>query len=241
MLEEKYIELIQADVDGELPEQQRAELGRYLLANPEARALRDELRRTCAALENVRPVEPPADLRTSILREIGLAAAPRRSAGRTGLSGLWASGPVLRYAAAFAGGLLISAIAFQFGSTHRPGLDVTQIAGTMASQDPAASSAPVDAVSIDRAQVRGSVRLFQSRTMRFVEFDLTAREPLEVVVVHDGQEARFRGGGSAGTGGSGRYGLVLDGAGEAGSPIELKFIASGAVIHEDRLEAPALE
>lgn len=241
MLEEKHIELIQADVDGELPEQSRAELSRVLLANAEARALRDELRRTCAALDSVGIVEPPADLRGSILSGIKWPVAPSGSSGRTGLFGFRPQAPVLRYAAAFAGGLIVSAIAFQFGATHRAALDVTQVAGTMASQDPVANSAPVDAVSVDLAQVSGSVRLFQSATMRVLEFDLAADGPLEVVVAHDGQEARFSGGGPVGAAGSGRYALVLDGPGQAGSPIRLRFIASGTLIHEDVLESPASE
>jgi hypothetical protein len=241
MLEEKYIELIQADVDGELPERSRAELSRYLLASAEARALRDELRRTCAVLDSVEPVEPPADLRGAILSGIKLPGAPARSAGRARAFGFSPQAPVLRYAAVFAGGLIVSAVAFQFGSTDRAALDVTQVAGTMASQDPVANSAPVDAVSIDLEQVSGSVRLFQSATMRVLEFDLTADGPLEVVVSHDGQEARFSGDGPAGAAGSGRYALVLNGPGQAGSPIGLKFIASGVLIHEDVLESPASE
>lgn len=239
MLEEKYIELIQADVDGELPERSRAELSRCLLASAEARALREELRRTCGALDRVEPVEPPADLREAILSSIRLPGAPARPTGRGGLFGFWPQGPVLRYAAVFAGGLLVSAVAFQFGSTHRPAFDMTQVAGTMASQDAVANSAPVDAVSIDLAQVSGSVRLFQSATMRVLEFDLATDGPLEVVVSHDGQEARFSGGAPAGGVGSGRYALVLDGPGQAGSPIALKFVASGVLIYEDVLEPPA--
>ena len=42
MIERPNIELIHADVDGELPEPHRAELNRYLLADP-ARVVRDEL------------------------------------------------------------------------------------------------------------------------------------------------------------------------------------------------------
>ena len=39
-----YLELIHAEIDGVLDERQRAELARRLLADPEARAVREELR-----------------------------------------------------------------------------------------------------------------------------------------------------------------------------------------------------
>jgi hypothetical protein len=58
MIDQKYLELIQAEIDGELAEHDRAELARFLLANPGARAVRDDLKRLCATLDRVEPVEP---------------------------------------------------------------------------------------------------------------------------------------------------------------------------------------
>jgi len=234
MIEEKYIELIQADVDGELPEQHRAELSRYLLANPEGLALRDELRQLCGVLDQVPAADPPPGLKGAILAAVplpapGMAAATVRAGG--------ARFPIMRIAAAFAGGLLVSAIAFQLSEDRQAGLDVSEIAGTLASQDPVARSAPVDTVKVSLEQARGTVSLFRSPTMRVVEFDLAVQQPLEVVVVHDGQQARFSGLGQAG--GNQRYALVLEGAGQAGSAIDLRFLASGAEIHRDVLEVPA--
>jgi hypothetical protein len=235
MIEERYIELIQAEVDGELPEQHRADLSRYLLASPEARALRDELRQVCAVLGQVPAAEPPPDLSDSILGAARLPAAttPARAGGAS--FGRW------RMAAAFAGGLLVSAIAFQMGQGRQAGLDVSEVAGTMASQDPVTRSGPVDTVEVSLDQARGKVSLFRSATMRVVQFDLAVQKPLEVVVRHDGQEARFSGLGQAVGVGNQRYALVLEGAGLAGSRIELRFLADGAEIHRDELKVPVAE
>jgi hypothetical protein len=235
MIEEKYLELIQADVDGELPEQHRAELSRFLLASPEARAVRDELRLVCGALDQLAAAEPPPGLTDSILAAIplpapGMAVAPVRAGGTRF--------PLLRLAAAFAGGLFVSAIAFQLGDDRQAGLDLSQIAGTMASLDPAARSEPVDTIQVSLDQASGTVTLFRSATMRVVEIDLAVQQPLEVVVAHDGQEARFSGPGHAGASGNQRYALVLAGAGQAGSAIEIRFLASGTEIHRDTLGIP---
>jgi hypothetical protein len=234
MIEQKYIELIQADVDGELPEQNRAELSRYLLANPEALALRDELRRLCSVLDQLPAADPPPGIKGAILAAVplpapGPASAPVRSN--------WVRFPILRVAAAFAGGMLVSAIAFQLGPDRQAGLDVSGIAGTMASQDPVAGSAPVDTVRVSLEQATGTVSLFRSPTMRVVEFDLAVQQPLEVVVVHDGQQARFSGPGRSD--GNQHYALVLEGAGKTGSPIEVRFLASGTEVHREVLQVPA--
>lgn len=234
MIEQKYTELIQADVDGELPEQNRAELSRYLLANPEALALRDELRRLCSALDRLPAADPPQGLKGAILAAVplpapGTASAPVRSN--------WVRFPILRVAAAFAGGMLVSAIAFQLGPDQQAGLDVSGIAGTMASQDPVAGSAPVDTVRVSLEQATGTVSLFRSPTIRVVEFDLAVQQPLEVVVVHDGQQVQFSELGQ--TGGKQHYALVLEGAGQAGAAIDLRFLASGTEVHRDVLQVPA--
>jgi anti-sigma factor RsiW len=210
MIDEKYLELIQADVDGELPDRDRAELSRFMLANPDAHAVRDELKRLCSTLDKVRQVEPPPELRTSILAAVPLQAA---AAGARSQRSFLAQSGALRYAAAFA-------------------------AGTMVSQDPVSRSGPVDSVRVSLDQVSGTVSFFRSSSMRVVEFDLAAREPVEVAVVHDGQEARFSGFGQSGGAAAQRYALVLDGPGVEGAPIEIRFLSAGAVIHRESLKAP---
>jgi anti-sigma factor RsiW len=234
MIEEKYLELIQADVDGELPEQHRAELSRYLLAHPEARAVRDDLRRLCGALDRVPAVEPPSELKASILGSVRL---PAPKGGASSLHGFWGSPRMVRFAAVFAGGLLVSAIAFQLGTDRRSGLDTSQVVGTMASPDAAASSVPVDTLKVSLDQVSGTVSLVQSPSSRVLEFDLAAKEPVEVVVAHDGQETRITGFAQAGGGGMKHQSLVLDGPGQAGARIELRFMAGGSVIGRDTLVA----
>ena len=238
MIEEKYIEFIHAEADGELPEQHRAELSRYLLANPEARTLRDELRKVCAALDGMPSVEPPTGLRASILEA---AYLPAERAASTPMRASVSSLHRWRLAAAFAGGLLVSAIALQLGEDREAGLDVSQVAGTLASRDPVAHSEPVDTIQVSLDQAKGTVSLFRSATMRVVEFDLAVQQPLEVVVMHDGQEARFSGVPQAVSAGNQRYALVLEGAGQAGSAIDIRFLAGGTEIHRDELEVTAPE
>lgn len=231
MIEEKYIELIQADVDDELPEQHRAELSRYLLADPAARALRDELRRLRGMLDQLPASEPPAELKQSIMAAVRMPipVTPARSS--------WVRLPLVRVAAAFAGGLMVSAIAFQLASDREASLDVSAVAGTLASQDPVARSAPVDTIDVSLDQARGSVSLYRSPTLRVVQFDLAVQQPLEIVVMHEGQEARFSG--PEQSGGNQRYALVLEGAGESGSAIDVRFLASGAEVYRGTLEIPA--
>ena len=51
MAHREYITLIHAEIDGELDAANRAELARHLLADPNARTLREDLRRLCTELD----------------------------------------------------------------------------------------------------------------------------------------------------------------------------------------------
>ena len=74
--------LIHAELDGDLSSQQRADLARLLLADPQLRALRDELKGLCNRLDAIGQVEPPPQLKDSILnrlRSVRVAPTYRRA------------------------------------------------------------------------------------------------------------------------------------------------------------------
>ena len=145
-MNERAIELINAEIDGVLSGAARAELNRLLLADPAIRSLRDELRRTCQALDAVEPEEIPAELHESIMS--ALPASPIRSRRDRRRPAVRQAGA--RYAAALAGGLLVSALAFQFVGGGSQGLGPQELAGTLA---PARDAA----VQIDLPEVKGQV------------------------------------------------------------------------------------
>jgi anti-sigma factor RsiW len=183
----RALELIHAEIDGEITGPQKAELGRLLLADPALRELRAGLRRTCDALDAL-PIEtPPADLRASIMESLP-ASPPRcedrdvrfRSNGRFGQ-------PLVRYAAAFAGGLIVSALAFQFGLRHEA-LDAGELAGTIAgvTVDPSRLELRLD-------EVQGTVRLEGSQTAPVVVSELRSSRPVQVIARLEGEEVRLEG------------------------------------------------
>lgn len=174
MVTEEYLELIHAEIDGRLPESRRADLSRYLLEHPEARVLRDELRRLSAALAQVEYVAPPSGLRDAVLQ-----AARLPPSGGTGRR--WGLPGVLRYAAAFAGGVLVSTIAFHAGKDGGAGIDVSALTGTMASQEAQKQDGASDGMSVSLEQGRGTASLRETPSGLVLEYDLAARDPVRIV------------------------------------------------------------
>jgi hypothetical protein len=234
MIDEKYIELINAEIDGELSGEQRAELSRYLLAHPEARALRDDLQHLCGALGQADLVPPPADLRDNILNALPAPAPAPRLRRAAGLPG-----PLLRYAAVLAGGLIVGALAFQFGMDGQPGPNAAEVAGTMAYPPPDPAGAPVGTIRVDTPQVTGRVSLYRAGSGLALGFDLAASEPIEVVATCRDRKIRFSGLGRTGQSNDQRYACIMAGSATAGETVSLKFYAAGKLIREEQLQAPA--
>ena len=183
---ERALELVNAEVDGELDGPARAELSRRLLAEPGLRALRDETRALCAAIDAVPSENPPQGLRASIMES--LPASPPACQDRDVRSaGLHSGRPLLRYAAAFAGGLLVSALAFQF-AVRDAGLDSGELSGTIAGV-----TADASRLELDLDEVSGTVRVEGPESAPVVVAELVAERPVQVIARLDGEEVRLAG------------------------------------------------
>jgi anti-sigma factor RsiW len=169
---ETTLELINAEIDGVLTGPQRAELNRLLLADPSVRALRDDLARTCRALDEMPREEIPAGLHEAIVAGLPVTAPKTHGLRRAS----FAHRPLLRYAAAFAGGLLVSALAFQLGSLDSAELGAGQLAGTIA----AATHAEARMI-VNLDQARGLITLTGTAEAPRVVTSLESTQPVSIV------------------------------------------------------------
>jgi hypothetical protein len=190
-LEDRTIELIQADIDGELESADRAELSAALLANPAARQLHGELRTLCAALDVVPPAEPPAGLREQIMAALPAA----NDSGRRGNAAfgrrqtMFTAAPVaLRYAAAFVGGVIVSTLGFQ-AISGQEALTPRQLSGTITRPPELDNSS----LKIDLPSVHGSLAVQGTPQAPFIQARLAADREIQVIARLDAQEIRLGG------------------------------------------------
>jgi anti-sigma factor RsiW len=223
MTDEHDLALIHAEIDGELDTHQRGELARRLLADPEVRAVRDELRRLCASLEELPEVEPPAQLKVNIARALPPAPvlAPRTAAVQ----------PRWRIAAAVAGAVALGSILFAALDGQKTG--GAELAGTIA-----AARAPLalDTVRLPEGPVTGQVSLYRDATGLGVTLDVAATVPADAVITGGGHSVTVRGLGQKGA----PVAVSLAGFGVAGpQTVELTFLSSGAEVGHASLQVPA--
>lgn len=178
------LELINAEIDGVLTGPQRAELNRLLLADPSVRALRDSLTRTCLTLDAMPREEIPAGLHEAIVTGLPVAAPRSHGLRRAGVI----NRPLLRYAAAFGGGLLVSALAFQFGKLDSAEFGAGQLAGTIADATHAEAR-----MIVNLDQVRGSITLTGTAEAPQVVTSLKSSQPVSIVTrLHDGGQVEVQ-------------------------------------------------
>jgi hypothetical protein len=223
--DDERMALIHAELDGDLSSQQRADLARLLLADPQARALRDELQVLSSRLDAIGQVEPPPQLKDSILNR--LRSVPVAPAYRKAPFDRW------RLAAMVAGLLIAGTIVYETVQGPAPGSRET--AGTMAADAPTT----VDSVVVESGPVTGRATLYRDKTGLAVGVEVSAAEPVDVLVSTEGHSFRINGVGSSNPLGGTRQTVALPGVRMQGQEIELSFLIGERTVSRATLHAPS--
>jgi len=227
MTPEERSALIHAEIDGDLSSERRAELARVLLADPQARAFRDELHALKSRLEKLAQAEPPAELKESILRQLPSARAAPVTAYRTASFGRW------RLAALLAGLLTAGTIVYE--TVQGPAPTSRETAGTMAAD----GATTVDSVVLSGGTVAGRATLYRDKNGLSVGLEVSAAEPVDVLIATPGASFRINGLGGAAASGATRRMVALPGVGMQGQPIELSFQIGERPVGRATLRAPS--
>ena len=168
--EERIAELIQADIDGELAADDRAELDSALESSAETRKFHDEMARLAKLMADVKDLDPPWGLRRRIIDNVKLPPRPVWSR--------WAR--PASYGLAVAAGVLMAVGVTQIspqGST-----DMSSLVGTMVSRGAELSRPSSSELSIDVEAVQGQVLLKDLDSAWAVEFELNSNDDVEIAI-----------------------------------------------------------
>ena len=225
MTDNSHLALIHAELDGDLSGEKRAALARLLLADSRARALRDELRGLASRLDAVGQVEPPPQLKNSILNR--LPSVPVATNYRKSSFGRW------RLAAMVAGLLMAGTIVYETVQGPTPGSRET--AGTMGADTPTT----LDSVALGTGPVTGRATLYRDKSGLAVGLEVSAPEPVDVLVSTGDHSFRINGLGSSTPAGNTRQTIALPGVRVQGQKIELSFLIGERTVSRATLHAPS--
>lgn len=215
----RLLELIQADLDGRLHGTDKAELARRLLADPAARRLHDELRRTDTLLREIPRAEPPDGLRSAIQGALG------RSDHHRGGERVADGGVGFRLAAAIVAGLVVVGLGYGLLSDRR---DAADLQGSIAQQ--AAAPLLADEAILLAANGTVTARLFRERGQTRLVMESSGLVPVEVVGHYNEALLKLQAGAAPGEV-PGQFSVVLGAAGKSES---IEFVGTGPITLEVR-------
>ena len=243
-IDEKYEELINADIDGEIQPDEKAELDTFLATSEAGRALQEELRDLCTTLDAEDLLDAPQHLRHVVMNSLPNLKPVAESPGF--LQSLFAV-PAMRYAATFAAGVVMTVVIVDSGQIQQDAFnDVTGLVGTISDVDEMAPG--IDSTTIHKSDVAGSVTLRRADPILIIDFDLSTKGPVDIVASYDDKTVWFNGFAqlestgttvSAGEGqirvqveGKRRYVVYLHNSESHNLSINLEFFANGEAVHE---------
>ena len=199
MIEAKFIEMMNLELDGVLPERDRDRLHEYLASDPEANGYFGGLRAAVEAANSVEQVEPPAGLSEKILNAVPFSHH-RFNAAHPGVANWrenWFTMPRFRYAAVFVFGIVFGILvysAINLDSRRGGGeLNISKILGTMKQYDASEGFTQTGTIGVDLDRVRGSVSLHESDMVLLADVALDATDDIDWVVDYDAEDLTFDG------------------------------------------------
>ena len=247
-IEQKYADLINADIDGEISDGSRSELQAFLSENAEGRALHAELAALCGTLDAVEQEDPPPHMRHIIMNSVPPARAADESPSF--LEALFAT-PALKYAVTFAAGVFLTLSIVNSSKISNQTFDnVTGLVGTVAEP---VSTTLASSVTLSEVDISGTVSLRSAGSLLILDFDLVSADHIDVQAEYTDRTIWFTGFAqlasegttvSAETGrvllgmeeGKRRYAVYLHNEGGRDTTVSLRFTADGKVVHQAKLD-----
>jgi len=246
----RTIELINADIDGEISSADKAELETLIAGDPEVQALHVELSTLSASLDSLPNLDAPPHLKHTIMAAIPKPQAEQRAPDSGFLQSLFAV-PALRYAAIFAAGSVLTLSLVNSDQLSQTAFDdVTGLVGTISDTVP--DGPGVHTTQIQQEEVAGTVTLRSSGPLLIVDFDLVSSQPVDIIASYADTSVWFNGFAqlespgasiSAEAGrvtmqiqGKRRYALYLHNAGDRNIKLNLLFMSNGVIVYDTEID-----
>lgn len=197
MVEEKYIQLIHQEIDGQNSADESKDLQSYLLKNEEASKLYSELNGISHILEKVEVKEPSQNLKKNILNAIQPYGYPtQETSASPGFLQNIKSIFSIKYGFSFAAGLVAGLILFAIVGNQdfqAPANEISNFYGTMIPKEAGKSMQPASFFEINLDAVNGSVNVKKNNEVVLVELKLTPSHIIDATLHFDETKLGFDG------------------------------------------------
>ena len=196
MIKSKIIELINRQLDGELNEKEAAQLQEYLKQDQEAQQFYKEQQHVITYLNSVPKLNPPLDMKNSIIAGIKGSASPDRHSGKAAVfdSRNWLSRANVRLIISHAAFLMIGfgLSVYLLHMSSRPAtIDLNQLLGTIGLHHQRSVKSE-SAHTIKLQKFQGRVDLEQNQTQAWITFEFPTAEKFKTNLMYDPEVLNFQ-------------------------------------------------
>jgi hypothetical protein len=185
MVDDRFIELVQRELDGVLSGSEEEELRRYLDSAGDARQYREELRAAVQHVAALPVVAPPPQLKSEILRAVRRrgAAQPIRSSLRTRLARAFESRVAFNYVYAFSAGVILGVALYGLvARLEQPVPSASDVSGALLPRAVTGTSVLTEELQIDTLGMTALIRVREMDGMHLADLTLRSGSPVRAVV-----------------------------------------------------------
>ncbi len=195
MVDKKYIELINKKIDGLINQVEKTELQQYIIENPEAHKLYNEMIRTAGLLDNIDEVEPSLNLKKQIFNSLDatLYRDKTKKPKRKSLISILFPYPKYRLAFAFALGIAVGLLIYStilFDSHQQQPINITDLYGTIGVNEKV-DFENLEIIPVETSEIKGTIKVNRAEKIIFIETDLRTSKEFELLIEYKSDQIIF--------------------------------------------------
>jgi len=193
MNENEYKELINKKIDGEISNDEEAQLKQVLSKNPQANSYNQDMHKMVRIISETEQVQPPENLKKHVMESIDLNRYTSRPDNIIKPGHSW--WVVQKTGLAFAAGLLLGIVLYALflpGTSFISGPDESDMYGTIGLKNTGAFQT-ISETPLNTEGANGMLALKKSGSFFMLDVNINASEKAEILIRFNENDARFTG------------------------------------------------
>lgn len=192
MIEPKYIELINKEVDGLNSSRDSVILAEYLKKSSEAQNLYENLVKLSETLDQTEKIDPSPNLKKTILNSINMGKYSSDQNKSWSKSILSHSNVRIKYAFMFAAGMILGIIGYSIISDTLPKIDTSNLNGTFMIDNNSETLKTIDRFEFDSSGINCLFNIKSGEKQFLAEVDLKSDRLIRIKMEYDRENIIFQ-------------------------------------------------